>query len=73
MINKQQIRNYYAKQNKADCREKLVFASFREAQSFNHRSLCHKGSKRREKLHSYKCMNCGQWHLGHDFRRAKFN
>lgn len=73
MVNKQQIKKHYARQNKTDCGGKLAFPSFREAQTLNHRSLEHKGSKRREKLHPYKCMNCGQWHLGHEFRKERFH
>jgi ribosomal protein L32 len=73
MIDKEQIREHYTKRNQTDCGSKLVFPSYREAQTLNHRSLRHRGSKRREKLHPYKCLNCGKWHLGHEFRHEKFH
>jgi len=63
----------YVRQNKDDCGGKVVFNSYKEAQTLNNRSLYHKGSKRREKLHPYKCLNCGKWHLGHEFRHKQFH
>ena len=73
MVDKQQVKNHYNRQNRRDCGGKIAFASFRDAQQFNNRPLTHYGSQKREKLHSYKCMSCGQWHLGHEFRKERFH
>lgn len=73
MINKGQIRRHYERQNKEDCRNKLAFASMRLASEYNNRPMTHVGNRRREKLHPYRCLNCGQWHLGHEFRRKQFH
>lgn len=72
-MNKQQIKNHYARQNKTDCGNKIAFSSFRAAQEFNSRPLRYKGSERRQKLHPYRCMCCGQCHLGHEFRHEQFH
>jgi hypothetical protein len=56
----------YKQTNSQNCNGKRAFNSFAEACSFNKRSgRFVNGSKRREKLHVYRCDECRQWHIGH--------
>lgn len=57
---------HYKHSNKGNCDGKRVFSSYAEACGFNKRaSRFIKGSKKRERLHAYRCENCRQWHIGH--------
>ncbi|HWT40489.1 MAG TPA: hypothetical protein VN081_04475 [Dongiaceae bacterium] len=73
MINKRQIRRHYQRQNRQDCGSKIAFNSRREAAEYNNRPMTHIGNRRKEKLHVYKCLNCGKFHLGHEFRKKQFH
>lgn len=58
--------NYYKGTNHKNCGSKKAYSSYREAAAFQksiRRGI--KGSKRKEKLHPYRCLSCRQYHLGH--------
>lgn len=56
----------YKESNVTNCPHKRTFSSFAEASAFNKRSPYFLGgSKKREKMHVYRCNRCRQWHIGH--------
>ncbi len=61
----------YGLHNSRDCGSKRAYPTQREAVEADKRHI--RGVKnKREKLHSYKCFVCRQWHLGHPPRKAGY-
>lgn len=61
--------------NKNTCGGKKVFHSWKAAQTHENMvktkgSSLRKQGKKIEHLHPYKCLNCGQFHLGHPAPRS---
>lgn len=68
--------NKWEANNRRDCGNKKAFPSYRLASEFNHRQSKRGGvfaakGKKLEKLHVYRCTNCGDYHIGHATRHRR--
>ena len=68
------MRNW-EKSNQEKCSGKKAFLTWKQATTENNRITKHSGLRAKgrkiERLHVYKCTNCGLFHLGHAARRRR--
>lgn len=73
-MQKKSKKTRWLKSNKFSCEGKLSFTNYYKAEEYNKRQQSRnaavaKKGKRIEKLHVYKCEQCGRFHIGHAARR----